>query len=402
MSQSPRRPTNCSFCSLLCEVPETLVAPHTLAGFCSKRADQLSSLPERLKQALGHDESLGESSADRARQLISKASDILVTGRIRCVESARSAIEFAQRCDALVDPWESDAALASIESLQRVGGYSVSLAESRDRSDLWIVVGDDRLLEQFPRLPFALNPDRKLPLLLLGRWSDASIDRWQQAGFDVLSIQLELEGLPKYLSQLTRLGAEHCDSQAGGWVLDSKYTTILYSPHALPVRYPDLWIDLLSRWVLHRNESTRVATLSWNSLQTTFHQTSTWLTGFPGWIRFQGGNSTYDPRRNRAKDWCMHRATHQDGGTGALLIWIDDSMGELPDEIHELTMPKVLIGPNKPTRAKPQDYWLASGLGGVTHPINTFRGDQTILARIPSEGSLRIPSPSDWLRRIKP
>jgi hypothetical protein len=102
--------------------------------------------------------------------MVRRANSVLVTGRIYTVESARSAIDFARRFDALIDPWDSDGAFDAIASMQRVGGYSVSLGEARDRSDLWIVIGDDRVLEQTPRLPEAMRCGRAVPVLLLGRW----------------------------------------------------------------------------------------------------------------------------------------------------------------------------------------------------------------------------------------
>ncbi|MFM8396636.1 MAG: hypothetical protein ACKOAH_02300, partial [Pirellula sp.] len=117
--------------------------------------------------------------------------------------------------------------------MQRVGGYSVSLGEARDHSDLWIVVGDDRLLEQTPRLPYAMHRGGSIRLLLIGNWSDTAVEIWQAAGFEVLCITVPLEGVPKYLSQATRLGSDDCQSQLGEWILQALYTTILYSPSAL-------------------------------------------------------------------------------------------------------------------------------------------------------------------------
>jgi len=400
MSQSLRRPTICSFCSLLCEVPEEFADPQTSKAFCPKRADRLSLAPRRLNQAVSQGRSFGDSELTKVRSRVAKATEICITGRMHCVESSRSAIEFARHRKALIDPWDSDAAFDSIESLQRVGGYSVSFAEAREHSDLWIIVGDDRLLEQFPRLPVAINPGKSVPILLLGRWSDLAIEQWQQAGFEVICIDSELEDLPKFLSQMTRLGAENCECRIAKWFFSAQYTTILYSPATLEVRYPDLWIDLLNRWVLHRNETTRIATLAWNNLQSTFHQTCTWLTGFPGRVHFENNQITYDPRRNRAKDWCLRHASPSDSPTDSILIWIDDTLEDLPSELLQLRVPVIVIGSNSSGESKALNNWLPTGIAGHTFSVNAFRGDQTLLAKIYPESTSDLVSPSDWLRRI--
>ncbi|MFM8260746.1 MAG: hypothetical protein ACKN9S_00560, partial [Pirellula sp.] len=318
MSQPHRSPEICSLCSLVCELPEQSTTNPSLDGFCSRRTSLQSLVPLRIK-SIPEYASVDDTVKSKVSERIARATQVLVTGRIHCVESARAAIELAKRSSATIDPWDSDAAFDAIASMQRVGGYSVSLGEARDHSDLWIVVGDDRLLEQSPRLPNAMHRGGSIRLLLIGNWSDTAVETWQAAGFEVLCITVPLEGVPKYLSQATRLGSDDCQSQLGEWILQALYTTILYSPSALNVAYRDLWIDLLSRWVLTRNETARIATLCWGTLQSSFHQTCTWLTGFPGRIQFDHQNPLYDPNRFAAKQWCQRYSREDQTIEGSLV-----------------------------------------------------------------------------------
>lgn len=392
----------CSLCSLVCELPEQSPANPSLDGFCSRRSSLQSLVPLRLK-SIPEYASINDTVQSKVSERIARATQVLVTGRIHCVESARAAIELAKRSSATIDPWDSDAAFDAIASMQRVGGYSVSLGEARDHSDLWIVVGDDRLLEQTPRLPNAMHRGGSIRLLLIGNWSDTAVETWQAAGFEVLCITVPLEGVPKYLSQATRLGSDDCQSQLGQWILQAHYTTILYSPSALNVVYRDLWIDLLSRWVLTRNETARIATLCWGTLQSSFHQTCTWLTGFPGRIQFDHQNPLYDPNRFAAKQWCQRYAPEDQAIEGSLVVWIDDSIEELPQDFIQCNIPKVIVGPSQPKETVPSDLWLPTGIMGVTHSANVFRGDQTILAKIPiqtKELQIQCSSPGDWLGRL--
>ena len=415
MDESNPKPKLCSFCSLVCEIPDLDDRAEGSEPWCIKRSGQRKLVPLRLasmasahRSAVTSDavvtsdaqESYLESSLRIASQQLRRASSILVTGRIHCVESARGSIELARRFDAAIDPWDSDPASDAISAMQRGGGYGVSLGEARDRADLWVVVGQDSLLEQTPRLASAMHRGESVPLLLLGHWSDASIQIFRDAGFDVICIECELEDLPKRLGQWARVGQTHSESQVGQWLLEAQYTVLLYAPSALDVESRDLWIEALDRWVLQRNETTRAVTLSWGTLQSSFHQTCTWLTGFPGRIQFRQGIPQYDPHGYRAKDWVDRQTANPQAKSRSLLVWVDDSLEELPGELLELDLPKLIIGPNPGSSNQQADRWLPAGIVGVTHTVNMFRGDQTVLANVHCDCPPGSQMPSQWLKRF--
>jgi formylmethanofuran dehydrogenase subunit B len=415
MDESNPKPKLCSFCSLVCELPDQDDRPAGSEPWCIKRSGLRKLVPLRLasmasahRAAVASDaavtsdpqESFLESSLRIASLQLRRASSILVTGRIHCVESARGSIELARRFDAAIDPWDSDPASDAVSAMQRGGGYSVSLGEARDRAELWVVVGQDSLLEQTPRLPSAMHRGESVPLLLLGHWSDASIQIFRDAGFDVICIECELEDLPKRLGQWARVGQTHSESQVGQWLLEAKYTVLLYAPSALDVEGRDLWIEALDRWVLQRNETTRAVTLSWGTLQSSFHQTCTWLTGFPGRIQFREGIPQYDPHGYRAKDWVDRQTANAQAKSRSLLVWVDDSLEELPSELLELDLPKLIIGPNPGSSNHQADRWLPAGIVGVTHTVNMFRGDQTVLANVHCDCPPGSQMPSQWLKRF--
>ena len=415
MDESNPKPKLCSFCSLVCEIPDQDDRAEGSEPWCIKRSGQRKLVPLRLasmasahRSAVTSDavvtsdaqESYLESSLRIASQQLRRASSILVTGRIHCVESARGSIELARRFDAAIDPWDSDPASDAISAMQRGGGYSVSLGEARDRAELWVVVGQDSLLEQTPRLASAMHRGESVPLLLMGRWSDASIQIFRDAGFDVICIECELEDLPKRLGQWARVGQMHSESQVGQWLSGAKYTVLLYAPSALDVESRDLWIEALDRWVLQRNETTRAVTLSWGTLQSSFHQTCTWLTGFPGRIQFRQGIPQYDPHGYRAKDWVDRQTANPQAKSRSLLVWVDDSLEELPRELLELDLPKLIIGPNPGSSNQQADRWLPAGIVGVTHTVNMFRGDQTVLANVHCDCPPGSQMPSQWLKRF--
>ncbi|MFM9061815.1 MAG: hypothetical protein ACKOOI_02075 [Pirellula sp.] len=85
------------------------------------------------------------------------------------------------------------------------------------------------------------------------------------------------------------------------------------------------------------------------------------------------------------------------------MVWIDDSIDELPQDFIQCNIPKVIVGPSQPKETVPSDLWLPTGIMGVTHSANVFRGDKTILAKIPiqtKELQTQCSSPGDWLGRL--
>jgi hypothetical protein len=81
-------------------------------------------------------------------------------------------------------------------------------------------------------------------------------------------------------------------------------------------------------------------------------------------------------------------------------VWVDDSLEELPRELLELDLPKLIIGPNPGSSNQQADRWLPAGIVGVTHTVNMFRGDQTVLANVHCDCPPGSQMPSQWLKRF--
>jgi hypothetical protein len=72
----------------------------------------------------------------------------------------------------------------------------------------------------------------------------------------------------------------------------------------------------------------------------------------------------------------------------------------LPRELLELDLPKLIIGPNPGSSNHQADRWLPAGIVGVTHTVNMFRGDQTVLANVHCDCHPGSEMPSQWLKRF--
>ncbi len=397
----------CTFCSLLCE--QRSDDRNFGATFCSRRNRELDALRSWSESR----DTLASLSAcegvlEDAKRLLARSKDILVTGRMRSVGTSRGALRIAQRHHATLDCWDSDAAFEYINAFQRSGSTTVSLAEARDISELFLVIGGDSLIEDYPRLPSVLSRGVSTPALLLGAWSCEGCKPWLDAGFQVLAIDTPIEDLPRSLSEASRFESmAGWDSQTSRWLHASGYTTAVWSMKHLNVQHGDLWYESMMGWIAHRNETHRVGGLCLCDLESTFHQVCTWWTGFPGRIRCTADGDRYDPTRFSCQRWLdEHRAAPSAVGSltsdvSTAILWIDDSFDDPPAAVFESGHACIAISPHS-LGSHPRTLWLPCQMAGLGSQSEFFRGDHAVLfsGQDPLPLAHDLPSASQWLRGL--
>ncbi len=162
----------CPFCSLLCSSSQSTESCSLRLGYL----EQIRSYSDSLDADQG--------SMAQAKLWIRGAETIMITGRIISVDSARAALAFANRINGHIDCSDRDVTMDMASAISKTGACSVSIAEVRDLSDVIIVLGDERLLDQFPNLASCLaKKDRSPMVILLGEQSTKSMDVWKQCFF---------------------------------------------------------------------------------------------------------------------------------------------------------------------------------------------------------------------------
>jgi len=394
----------CPFCSLLCD------EENFQRVSCGLRTNALNTIERIQKSRQVSSEKDSKQQIESATKLLQAAEHVLITGRIASVQTARSAIALAKRLNATLDCAEGGHAFKNILPIQRTGLHSVSLGEARDHADLLIVVGDDSALNGYPRLPqMLLSSDHshsaKKTVLLLGDFSESSQQRWQQAGMDTWFIPCKLESIPAALMQWSNAGAP-LGSDLAGRLAQASYTAVLWVASSLRMPNADLWIERLMQWIASQNETTRCAGLVLSSLEGSFQQACTWLTGFPGRIHFQEGEPIYDPSLHVYSKW-IESAGARSGNSAIVLI--DETVSEHPfleNQVEAgLAIPCIEISATS--------SMSPCAIAGAEVAADMFRADQAIVARVNPQVSLpsaepgeaqperyQRPSAADWLERL--
>jgi formylmethanofuran dehydrogenase subunit B len=373
----------CSFCSLLCD-SESL---NRLS--CSQRDNSLVHL-EATRQNITTTQALLDNEVRQLMASLLIAKRVLVTGRIASIQTAREAIAFADRFNATLDFSEGGHTFANVLAIQRGGMNSVSIAEVRQIADVIVVVGNDSLLEAFPRLPQALysanrTRDTKPVIVLLGEFNEESIQKWKTSPFDVWSVPCRLEQVPSAWMQWCRWNTStdsSSDSDSGhkllGLLNDSKFTAIVWAASRLPVPQPDLWVERMLEAIRFRNETHRTSALMLSSLDGTFQQVCTWLTGFPGRIQFRNGSPNYDPWTNSYMHWL--RYSNQANGP-SVVVTLDETGSRTPFDLGysnaDLKKRNVI-----PWRLSSDSTDTPIAVAGHEFECDVFRADLSVAAHV--------------------
>lgn len=319
---------------MLCGLDEQKLA-------CPRRTDFLQRKRELFAhQSVGQNGSTSDDTVGTQgksiRQLvhaIAKAKRPLITGYFGDVQTSRQVIRLGELIGATVDHWGSEPAFDQIAATQNVGHVSTTLAEMRFRANGILLVGDDRVLHNYPQLtwwmrtPSGFQEDRRV--VLLGDFSKTAVQSVAEH-LHVTHFACDLKGLPSSLYQYERdLQKKGVDSE-GSLFRDSDYNVVVWSPALLTVPIRDVWLSMLSRWMLLANERRRVAGIALSDpSQLTFQQVALWRTGFPGRLQYQNKSWTSDIHQCRAEN--AQRECD-------LIIWVDTR-----DEAH--SFPEALPTP---------------------------------------------------------
>lgn len=380
----------CPFCPLLCDSSQSLAD-------CSLRKSALEQLKSRV-DVVG----LFVDELARSKSWIRESKSIMITGRVVSVESSRAVLEFAKRFNAVVDCSDREVSMDVATAISKTGTCSVSLAEARDLSDVFLVLGDDQFLQSFPELPAVLaKHDRTRNIILLGNHSHSSVVAWQKHHSNVWSFECDMERIPEALNSLFTYHnsgpLDHAPPQVASLAIfqaldHANYISLVWAPGTIDQSQIDFggrsaWIERLLEHQVEWNEKRRIGSLAISGPDTVFQQVCLWTTGFPGRVSFETNGIEFDPAANSVKRWLS-----QNGNVpNALLIELDESAQSsnvwLDRESAGFVGRRIVASHSRRCESSGPDQTshLPTKIAGFDRPADMLRGDQTVLARIPGE-----------------
>lgn len=392
--------------------------PRADVSQCSLRTRsliQLESLSRDVSRFNFNDQAQALNSAN---QWIAESDRIVITGRVTSIETSRAVLDLARRIHAFVDMDDSESAFHQIRAVQRSGMFTATLSEVRFRSDLVVLIGNDQLLEQFPRLAARLsnkpaihlsdkggsnnassnpseatNPPVSRTILCLGAWSEKSVHHLKALNANVIAFPMHLQSIPADLfrsTSSTNLLASDPLAAIRNLIDAASYTTLIWSNSLLHWEHADLWVERLFQWIAQQNRVMRCVGMPLSSHYGTFQQVCNWTTGFPGRVRFlQEFETSFEPEE-------PSRALAQ----ADLEIHIDE---QSLTATHRKTNCRLVSIGFTPQESNAEILHFPSLVAGYHYAAEHFRADGTIVLRAgpePQATAMQLSKPSDWLKRL--
>ena len=400
----------CPFCALLCDdlsvkihadgvSPIRLDCPNADNGFA-----QLIHEPSAPTLCESREQRPSEASLkdaiSRAAAFLEQSEMPFIGGLGTDLDALRVLYKLGGQIGATMDPMSSDATLANIDVMQTLGWYTTTLSEVRNRSDVVLIVGADcrnkygRFVERILEPAATLVPGarRARRVIYLGPRKNAPrskklrIENIYCADNEIATLLSVLRAhvLGKPLSTELTQTAKLADTAEA--LKSSNYANIVWSTSALDSNSARLCVESISKMVADLNATTRAAGLSLGGDDggMSAMQVSSWLSGFPLRVSFNGGEPSYDPMRNSLNALVAN-------GEVDCVVWVDafgrSSPPELPSDI-----PLIFMGhPSLAKRVK-ADVCIPVGMPGIHHKARLVRTDSVVTVPMDRLYPSKLPS----------
>jgi len=404
----------CPFCGLLCD-DVTLDAPNSVTVSASGRGCETSRVGFARQSGPGLSTPLvggNPASLDRAigaaAKILREAVQPIIGGLATDVAGMRAAVELADRCGAVLDHANSGAKFRNLLAFQDRGGITTTLAELRNRADLYVVIGTD-VVSRFPRFfervaapagtLFGLK-DAERRAIFVGAKPP------REAPGPAESIECARKDLPDLLGALAALaaGARLTATQAGGVAMDrlralvmtmqqAHYGAIVWAAADLDFTHAELSVQAIMRTLMALNRTTRFSgvPLGGNEADLTADAVLLWQVGLPFRTSFATGRPEYDPYLFDARRMLAQHETDA-------LLWVS-TFSDLPTPPTSDAPLILLAGPNA-AAARRADVYFPVATPGIDHGGHLVRTDKVVTMHVSAARRPQLAAASQVLQAI--
>jgi formylmethanofuran dehydrogenase subunit B len=402
----------CPFCGLLCDDVRVAMAKGTAtvvangcarsrALFAANATDTATALvdgkPADLATAIG-----------RGAQILLAARQPLLLSAGTDVAGMRVLVELAEKSGGIVDHANGDALFRNLRVLQDTGWISTTLTEVRNRADLLVVAGTgitgrfprffERCFGEFETL-FRIGPRE---LWFLG---DAPEDLPTTLRFRTESLAVDPVRLAEFFSAMRALFAGRVlnEKTVAGVPIGklsellermraARYGVLTWAAADLAFPHADLAIQSMCEFVKALNSENRfcVLPLGGSDADLTAQQVTTWQTGFPVRVNFNGGAPTHDSRRDSA------RHAIQQGEVDAMVFVSALDAARTPPAGD---IPSIVLG-RAGMRVDGCSVFIPVSVPGLHHTGHLYRADNVVAIHLRKLAGSALPSAAQALQRI--
>ncbi len=402
----------CPFCGLLCDdvrVAMTRGMATVVANGCARsRALFAANAHDTATVMVDGKPADLDTAISRAAQILRTARRPLLISAGTDVAGMRVLIELAERSGGIVDHANGDALFRNLRVLQDTGWISTTLTEVRNRADLLVVAGTD-ISSRFPRffercfgefdtlfgigareLWFLGRAPDDFPAALRIRTESLAVDPVRLAEF-FSALRALLAG--RVLKENTAAGVPIGKlSELLERMRAARYGVLTWAAADLAFPHADLAIQSMCEFVKALNSENRfsVLPLGGSDGDLTAQQVTTWQTGFPVRVNFNGGAPTHDSRRDSARHAIQH------GEVDAMVFVSALDAARTPPAS---TIPSIVLG-RAGMRPERCSVFIPVSVPGLHHAGHLYRADNVIAIYLRKLAGSALPSAAHALRRI--
>jgi formylmethanofuran dehydrogenase subunit B len=394
----------CPFCGLLCDdlrIAATKGSATVVANGCEKSRTLFAANAGTAASPMVDGKPADLATAiDRAANILGMAQRPLLMSAGTDVAGMRALIELAERCGGTIDHANGDALLRNLRVLQDTGWISTTLTEIRNRADLLVVAGAD-ITRRFPRffercfgdfdtlfesgareLWFLGKIPDDLPIPLHGAARSLAVDPDRFAEF-FSALQAMSAGRTLTAPTIAGVPIENV-SELLARMRAARYGVLTWAAADLDFAHADLAIQAMCECVKALNSKNRFSVLpiGGSDGDITAQQVTTWQTGFPVRVIFNGGAPAQTPNRLDDADALLFVSS------------LDAGLTAPPRDI-----PTVVLG-RAGMRNDGCSVFIPVSVPGLHHGGHLYRADNVVALHLRKLTGSDWPSAAQALQRI--
>ncbi|MBE0435634.1 MAG: formylmethanofuran dehydrogenase subunit B [Methylomicrobium sp.] len=385
-----------------------------LANGCAVNTPAFEQAITDTAPRVGGREASLEATVAKAAEILRGSLQPVIGGCATDVNGMRALLSLADRCGAIVDQVNFNAARRNFLAMQDSGWMTTTLAEIKNRCDLLLVIGTD-LESMMPRFfeHYLWNQDSMFledtgsrEVIYLGKAPSGNA-QVSPHGSEAQVFTCSDNDLPEVAAVLRALvrgrkidadtvgGIEVSDLQSVADRLQAaQYGVVTWAAGALALNQAELTVQTVCEIIKDINDQGSRCSglpLAGKEGDQTANQVCGWTTGYPARLSFAKGFPEYDPFLYDADRVIA-------GGEVDALLWVQAfNASAVPPETE---LPTIVVGRSGMVFEKEPDVFIPVGTPGIDHAGHAYRTDNVVAIRLKKLRDSGLPSTCEVLSGI--